>query len=93
MHLRHKCLFAKVEVEEDQTTEDVGETHTEVEEVALQAQVEGATIRIQEKARARIKHKDRGMINLKSNFIIAKSMAIMKMNVGRRKMTWVVNLV
>ena len=43
MHLRHKCILVKVEVEEDQTTK-------EEEEAALQAQVEGAAIRIQTKA-------------------------------------------
>ena len=93
MHLRHKCLLAKVEVEEDQNIEEEEEAHTEVEEEALQAQVEGATIEIQAKAQAIIKHKDRGMINLMSNAIISKSMVIMKMNVKRRKMTWVVNQV
>ena len=93
MHLRHKCLFFKVEVEEYQTTEEDEETQREVEEVSLQAQVEGAEIGIQAKAQARIKHKDRGEINLMSNVIIAKSMVIMKMNLERIKMTWVVNLV
>ena len=93
MHLRQKCLLVKVEVEEDQTIEEEEEAHTEVEEAALQAQVEGEAIRIQTKAQARIKHKDRGMINLISNVIIEKSMVIMQMNVERIKMTWVVNQV
>ena len=91
MNLRHKCLFVKVEVEEDKTTEEEEEAHIEVEKAALQAKVEGATIRIQAMAQAKIKHKDRGMINLISNVIIAKSMVIMQMNVERRKITWVVN--
>ena len=64
-----------------------------MEEATLKAQVEGASIRIQAKAQAIIKHKDRGMINLMSNVIIAKIMVIMQMNVERRKMTWVVNQV
>ena len=79
MHSRHKCLCIEVEVEEDQTIEEEEETHTEVEEEALQAQVEGAAIRIQAKAQAKIKHNDSGMVNLKSNVIIAKSMGIMPM--------------
>ena len=87
MHLRHKCLLVKVEVKEDQTTEEEEEAHTKVEEAFLQAQVEGLAIRIQAKAQAKIKHKDRGMINLKSNVIIVKSMGIMPMNVERNKMT------
>ena len=84
MHFRHKCLLVKVEVEEDQTTEEEEEGHTEVEEAALQAQVEEVAIRIQVKAQAIIKHKDRGMINLKSNVIISKIMDIIPMNVERR---------
>ena len=93
MHLGHICLLVEVEVEEDQTTKEEEESHTEVEEVALQAQVEGAETKIQAKAQDRIKHKDKGMINLKSNVIIAKTMSIMPMNVEGNKMTWVVNLV
>ena len=93
MHLIHKCLLVKVEVEEDQTTEEEEEAYTEVEEEALKTQVEGVAIKIQAKDQVRIKHKDRGMINLKSNATIAKIMVIMKMNVERSKMTWVVNLV
>ena len=85
--------MVKVEIKEDQTTEEEEEAHTEVEEAALQEQVEGVAIKIQAKAQARIKRKDRGMINLKSNVIIAKIMVIMQMKVERRKMTWVVNLV
>ena len=83
--------MVKVEVEEDQTTEEEEEAHIEVEEAALEAQVEGASIKIQAMAQARIKNKDIGMINLKSNVIITKSMVIMQINVERRKMTWVVN--
>ena len=93
MHSRHKCILVNLEVEEDQTTKEEEEAHIEVEEATPLAQVEGAAIRIQAKAQARIKHKDRGMINLMSNDIIVTSMFIMKINVEIRKMTWVVNLV
>ena len=86
MHSRHKCILVEVEVEEDQTTEEEQEAHTMVEEAALQAQVEGATTRIQAKDQARIKWNDRGMINLMSNVIIEKSMVIMKMNAEIRKL-------
>ena len=79
--------MAKVEVEEDQITEEDEEAHREVEEIALQAQVEGAAIRIKVKAQANTKHKDKGMKNPKSNVIIVKSMGIMPMNVERNKMT------
>ena len=93
MHSRHKCIWVEVEVEEDQTTKEEEEAHTEVEEAALQAQVEGAAIRIQAKAQAIIKHKEKGMINIKEIVIIAKSMVIMQMNVERSKMKWVINQV
>ena len=85
--------MVKVEVEEDQNTKEEEESHTDVEEADLQAQVEGATTKIQAKAQAKIKHKDRGVINLKSNVVIAKIMGIMQMNVERSKMTWVIKLV
>ena len=93
MHSRHKHLLFKVAVEEYQTTKEEEEAHTKVEEASLQAQVERLAIRIQAKAQAKIKHKDRGMINLKSNVIIAKIMVIMQINVERRKMTWVIKQV
>ena len=79
--------MVKVEVEEDQIIEEQEEVHTEVEEVALQAQVEGVEIKIQVKSQAKIKHKVIGMINLKFNVIIVRSMVIMKMNVERSNMT------
>ena len=62
---RHKFHFFKVEAEEDQMLEEEEEPHKEVEEVALNAQAEGETIKIHVKAQAKIKHKVRGMINLK----------------------------
>eukprot|EP00253_Pinus_taeda_P026611 PITA_26611 len=55
MPSKHQFHLVKVEVEEDQMLEEEEEAHTEVEEVALQAQVEGATIKIQVKAQAKIK--------------------------------------
>ena len=57
MHSRQKCLLAKVEVEDAQTTKEEEEAHTEVEEATLQAQVEGATTRIEAKVQARVKHR------------------------------------
>ena len=51
-----------------------------------QAHVEGATIKIQVKAQAKIKHKVKGMINIKFNVIIVRSMVIMQMNVERSNM-------
>ena len=62
-----------------------------MEETALQAQAEGATSRIKVKAQDRVKHKDKGMINPKSNVIIVKSMGIIPMNVERNKMIWVID--
>ena len=72
MHSRHRCLLVEVEVKEDRTTEEKGEAHREVDETTLQALVEGATTRIKAKAQDRVKHKDKGMKNLKSNVIIVK---------------------
>ena len=89
MPSRHKFHLVKVVVEEDHMLEEEEEAHTEVEEVALQDQVEGETIKIQVKAQAKIKHKVRGMINLKLNVITVRSMVIMQMNVDRRNMTLV----
>jgi len=93
MPSRHKFHLVKVEVEEDHMLEEEEEAHTEVEEVALQPQVEGTSIKIQVKAQAKIKHKVRGMINLKSNAITVRSMVIMQMNVERSNMTLVTNQV
>jgi len=62
------------------------EAHIEVEEVAFQAQMEEATTKIQVKAQDKIKHKVKGMINLKFNVITVRSMVIMKVNVERSNM-------
>ena len=59
--------------------------------------MEGAAIKIRTKAKAaaskveKIKHMEKGMINPKSNVITVRSMAIMPMNVGRNKVTWVID--
>ena len=90
---RHKFHLVKVEVEEYQIIEEEEEAHTEVEEAALQAQMEGATIKIKVKAQAKIKHKVKGMINLKFNVIIVRSMVIMQINVERSNMACVANQV
>eukprot|EP00253_Pinus_taeda_P016759 PITA_16759 len=90
---RHKFPLVKVKAEEDHMLEEEEEAHTEVEQVAFQAQVEEAAIKIQVKAQDKIKHKARGMINLKPNVITVRSMVIMKMNVERRNMTSVTNQV
>lgn len=93
MPLRHKFHLAKVEAKEDHLLEEEEEAHREVEEAAPQAQVEGEAIKIQVKAQAKIKHKVRGIINLKFNVITVRSMFIMKMNVERSNMTLVINQV
>ena len=72
---------------DDRITEEKEESHRQVEETALQAQVEGATTRIKVKAQARLNHMEKSMINPKSNVIIVKIMGIMPMNVERNKMT------
>ena len=64
-----------------------------MEEAAFQAQMEEAAIKVQVKAQAKIKHKVRGMINLKFNVITVRSMVIMQMNVERSNMTLVANQV
>ena len=55
--------------------------------------MEGATIKIRTKAKVaaskeeKIKHMDKGMINLKSNVIITRNMGTMPMNIRKIKMT------
>lgn len=93
MPSRHKYHLVKVEEEEYHMLEEEEEAHIEVEEATLQAQVEEAAIKIWVKAQAKIKHKVRGMINLKSNVITVRSMFIMKINVERSNMTLVTNQV
>eukprot|EP00253_Pinus_taeda_P018528 PITA_18528 len=69
MPSRHKYHLVQVNAKEDHMLEEEEEAHKEVEEAALQAQMEEATIKIQVKAQAKIKHKVRGMINPKFNVI------------------------
>jgi len=88
-----KFHLVKVEAEEDHMLEEEEEAHIEVEEATLQVQMEEAVIKIQVKAQAKIKHKVRGMINLKFNGITLRSIVIMKMNVERSNMTLVTNQV
>ena len=99
MPSRPKCPLEEEEVKVEETTEEKEETKSKIEEeeTTLQAQVEGAEIKIRTKAKAtasmveKIKHMDKGMKNPKSNVITVKKMAIMPMNVGRNRVTWVVD--
>ena len=78
--------MAKAEAEEEKITEEEEEVKTE-EETTLQPRMEEASIRNRIKPQANIKHIDKGIINPKSNVITVRSMVIMKMNVGRNRMT------
>ena len=73
--------------------EEEEEAHIEVEEAALQAQMEEVAIKIQVKAQAKIKHKVRGTINLKFNVITVRGMVIMQVNVERSNMILLTNQV
>ena len=59
--------------------------------------MEVAAIKIKTKAKAatskveKIKHMDKHMINPKSNVITIRSIVIMPMNVGRNRVTWVID--
>ena len=98
MPSRPKCPLEEEEVKAEENTEEKEEAEEKIEEeeATLQIQVEGAATKIKNKAKAiankveKIKHMDKGMINPKSNFITVRSMAIMLMNVGRNKVTWVI---
>ena len=76
--------MAEAEVKEEQTREEEVEAKTE-EETALEVRVEGETIKTRVKAQANSKLMDKGMINPKSNVIIARNMGITPMNVGKKK--------
>lgn len=76
----------KVEVKEEKVLEVEERVHTKVEKQSLHAQVEDATLKIQFKIQFIIKHKVRGMINLKFNVITARNMGIMQVNVERNNM-------
>ena len=97
MPSRPKCPLEEEEVKAEETTEEKEEVEAKTEEeTTLQILVEGAATKVRIKAKAtaqkvdKIKHMDKGMINTKSNVITVRSMAIMPMNVGRNRVTWVV---
>ena len=87
----------EVNAEETIEEKEEAEAKTEEEETTLKILMEGAAIKIRTKAKAvaskveKIKHVDKGMINLKSNVITVRSMAIMPMNIGRNIVTWVID--
>ena len=100
MPSRSKCPLEKEKVNAEQNTEEKVEAKAKTEEgTTLQIQVEGAATKIRIKAKAaankvdKIKHMDKVMINPKSNVIIVRSMGIMPMNVGRNRVTWLIDLV
>ena len=78
--------MAEAEVEAEKITEVEEEAKTEAE-IILLAQAEGAAIRTRMKVQANNKLMDKGMINPKSNVIIARNMGTMPMNIGKSKMT------
>ena len=97
MPSRPKCPLEEEEVKAEETTEEKEEAEAKTEEgTTLQIQVEGETTKIRTKAKAaaskedKIKHMDKGMINPKSNVITVRIMGTMSMNVGRNRVTWVV---
>ena len=98
MPSRPKCPLEEGDVKTDQTTEEKEEAEAKTEEeTTLQVLVEGETTKLKIKAKAttkkvdKIKHMDKGMINPKSNVITIRSMGIIPMNVGRNKVTWVID--
>ena len=92
MPLRPRCSLEEEEVKAEETREEEAEAKTEVEEIVQQMVKEEATIQIRTKAKAaankedNIMLKDKGMINLMFNAIIAKSMDIMLVIVERNSM-------
>ena len=87
----------EVKVEENTEEKEEAEAKIEEEEKTMQILMEGATTEIRTKAKVvankedNIKHMDKGMLNSKSNVIIVRSMVIMPMNIGRNKVTWVID--
>ena len=88
---RPRCLLEEEEVKEEETEEEEAEARTE-EGTAHQMHKEEAAIQIRTKVKAaankeiNIMLKDKGMINLMFNAIIAKSMDIMLVIVERNNM-------
>ena len=97
MPSRPKFPLEEEEVKAKETIEEKEEVEAKTEEEETTLQVEGATIKIRTKAKAvasmveKIKHMDKGMTNLNSNVITVRNMAIMPMNVGRNRVTWVID--
>ena len=98
MPSRPKCPLEEEGVKENQTSKEmVQEEDKTEEETTLQIQVEGAATKVTIKSKAsankvdKIKHMDKGMINPKSNVITVRIMGIMPMNVGRNRVTWVID--
>ena len=87
----------EVKAEETIEEKEDAEAKIEEEEIALQMKMEGATTIIRTRAKAlaskmdKIKYMEKGMINPKSNVITVKSMAIMPMNVGKNRVTLVID--
>ena len=97
MPSRPKCPLEEEEVKAKEITEEKEEAEAKTdEETTLQIQEEGAATKIRTKAKVvaskvdKIKHIDKGMINPKTNVITVRSMSIMQMNVGRNRVTWVI---
>ena len=97
MPSRPKFPLEEEEVKVEETTEEKEEAEVKTEEEETTLQVEGAAIKIKTKANTiaskveKIKHMDERMENPKSNVITVRSMAIMPMNVGRNRVTWVID--
>ena len=87
-----RCPLEEEGVKEEETEEEEAEARTEVEGTTHQMHKEEAAIQIRSKVKAAtnkeisIRLKDKGMINLMFNAIIAKSMDIMLVIVERNSM-------
>ena len=95
---RPQCPLEEEEIKAEENTKGKEEVEAKIEEekTNLQILMEEAAIKIRTKAKAsankveKIKHMDKGMINPKSNVITIRSMENMPMNVGRKRVTWVI---
>ena len=95
MPSRPKCPLEEEEIKANETIEEKVKAEAKPEkETSLQVQMEGETTKFRIKAKVtankvdKIKHMDKGMI---SNVITVRNMVIMPMNVGRNRVTWVVD--
>ena len=95
MPSRPKFPLEEENVKAEETIEEKEEAETKIEEEekALQILMEGAPIKAKATTNKvdKINYMDKGMINPKSNVITVRSMAIMPLNVGKNKVTWVVD--